>query len=72
MDRYEGIGCLLAIVLVVLFMIAGNFIAIWLWDMIMVAIFGLPALSFWQMFWLRVLMFFLIPHGSSVARRESN
>ena len=37
-----------------------------LWNALMPDLFGLPALTFWQTFGLKVLLFLLIPTGSSV------
>ena len=49
------------IIVITVFFIGFNFIAVWLWGAIAVAIFGLPALSFWQMLGLRVLMGLIFP-----------
>ena len=57
-------GCLLKI-LIVVFCIALSFaaagIGMWLWGAIMVPVFGLPALSYWQTFGLIWLIHILMP-----------
>lgn len=58
MDREELIATLVAIFLVLFGL---NFIAVWLWGILAVGIFGLPALSYWQMFGLRVLLGIILP-----------
>ena len=57
-------GCLtiigIILLIAVLFVIF-NAIAVWLWGIIAVGIFGLPALSFWQMFGLKILFDWILP-----------
>ena len=49
----------------------GGFIAWWLWGVIAVAVFGLPALTYWQIIGLIILLKILLP-GSSGVRKSSD
>lgn len=53
-------GLLLAAVLFVLYTAVG----LWLWNVIAVAVFGLPTLTFWQFYGLMWLCKFLFDHKS--------
>ena len=55
-------------IIAIVFFIGFNFIAVWLWGAIAVAVFGLPALNFWQMLGLRVLISLIFP--STIRRRD--
>lgn len=50
-------GCLMLVVLSLIYSIVGC----WLWGIIAVGIFNLPALSFWQFFGLQVLIRTFMP-----------
>lgn len=54
---------------IILFVIF-NAIAVWLWGIIAVGIFGLPALSFWQMFGLKILLGWIIPTSSGGSKKN--
>ena len=41
-------------------------IGLWLWGMVMVEVFGLPNLTFWQMYGLMWLVRLLIPNHSRI------
>lgn len=41
-------------------------IGLWLWGMVMVEVFGLPNLTFWQMYGLMWLIRLLIPNQSRI------
>lgn len=43
----------------ILILIADTLFSVWLWGVIAVGIFGLPALGFWQIIGLKVLISFL-------------
>ena len=58
--------CILALVLALL----GAWIGVALWSAIMVNIFGLPALTFWQFYGLMILLHILFPSGSNVRYRK--
>ena len=64
---FSDFGCLgwcLVVLLVIGLVWLDVWIACWLWGLIAVAIFGLPALSWWQMFGLIWLLRFIMPTGS--------
>lgn len=64
---FSDLGCFswcLIILLVIGLIWLDVQIACWLWGLIAVAIFGLPALSWWQMFGLIWLMRFIMPTSS--------
>ena len=57
------------IVILLSFLLVG--VATWLWSVIMVGIFGLPALTYWQMWGLQFLIWILIPTGKSISKGEN-
>lgn len=62
--KLESIGCLgcIALIIVIVALLVIYFAAeVWLWSAIAVAVFGLPALSFWQMIGLNILLWMLLP-----------
>lgn len=69
MMEKDWLGCLgLIMIYLVVFMII-NLFAWWLWGIVAVGYFALPALSFWQILVLRVLIYCIIPiRISSVIR----
>ena len=58
------IGCLTAIAVLILTILIGGWIGVWLWGAIMVEVFGLPALTIWQMWGLILLTHIIIPHST--------
>ena len=61
---WSDIGCfgwLLIFILVVALFFVEVWLACWLWGEIMVAIFGLPMLTKWQMFGLMILANLILP-----------
>lgn len=65
---YRNNGCLTAIGLVVIGLVLGiiyafaiSIIGVWLWNYAMVSMFGVPQITFWQMFALMVLVRLFIP-----------
>ena len=56
-------GCLIALLAIILLVVALFFVPLlelWLWGMVMIPVFGAPALTYWQMFalnWLCGLLF---------------
>lgn len=66
---YRNNGCLTAIGLVVIGLVLGiiyafviSIIGVWLWNYAMVSMFGVPQITFWQMFALMVLVrLFILP-----------
>lgn len=64
-DFLAGLGASLVVFIVIflsLFIYAA--IGCWLWGLIMVPVFGLPALGYWQMFGLMWLLRMLFGRGS--------
>lgn len=53
-----------AVLVIAILFIIFNAIAVWLWGIIAVGVFGLPALNFWQMLGLKLLLRWLIPMSS--------
>ena len=60
---YRNNGCLTAIGLAVMGLVLGiiysfviSIIGVWLWNYAMVSMFGVPEITFWQMFALMVLV----------------
>lgn len=69
MNKVEG-GCLifcmaLSVVICIYFGLVG--IATWLWGLIVVPVFSLPALGYWQMFGLSWLINFLFKGTSLIS-----
>ena len=65
---YRNNGCLTAIGLAVMGLVLGiiysfviSIIGVWLWNYAMVSMFGVPEITFWQMFALMVLVRLFIP-----------
>lgn len=64
MDLLDSKSCsliIIAFLLIIAIAIGINFFAVWLWGVIAVGIFGLPALGFWSMFGLRFLLSIILP-----------
>ena len=69
----DWLGCLGLIMIYLIVFVLTNFLAWWLWGIVAVGYFALPALSFWQIFALRALLYFIAPVGiSSVTRSNDN
>lgn len=64
------IGCLTAIALMILSILIGGWVALWLWEDIMVAVFELPMLNIWQMWGLICLAHIIIPHSTTTTINE--
>ena len=58
-------GCFVAFIVIFLSLFIYAAIGCWLWGLIMVPVFGLPALGYWQMFGLMWLLRLLFGRGSS-------
>lgn len=69
MKDLSGLELFLAILLVIGFLFGIACIevgiATWLWGIIAVEIFGLPALTFWEMFALRFLIWLIFPTSTA-------
>ena len=60
MDSESCLIALLAIILVAVILFFVPWLELWLWGVVMVPVFGAPALTYWQMFalnWLCGLLF---------------
>ena len=60
MDSEGCLIALLAIILVVVILFFVTWLELWLWGVVMIPVFGAPALTYWQMFalnWLCGLLF---------------
>ena len=49
------IGCLTAIVVLIVICFLGAAIGMWLWNAIMVPVFAMPVLGYWQMYGIMIL-----------------
>lgn len=56
------------IALVLLLIVAA--VGVWLWGLIAVNIFGLPALTYWQFYGLLILLRILLPYNNSNKNKE--
>lgn len=68
----DWLGCLGLIMIYLIVFVLTNFLAWWLWGIVAVGYFALPALSFWQMLGLRVMCYFIIPTRLSATTRSYN
>ena len=76
---YRNNGCLTAIGLVVIGLVLGiiyafviSIIGVWLWNYAMVSMFGVPQITFWQMFALMVLVRLFIPPRINYNKENKN
>lgn len=58
-------GCLVVFIVIFLSLFIYAAIGCWLWGLIMVPVFGLPALGYWQMFGLMCLLRMLFGRSGS-------
>ena len=61
MDRDDIVYFVVWVILYAILFTLFNFLAVWLWEVIAVGIFGLPVLGFWQMSGLRLLIGIILP-----------
>lgn len=66
----DGLSYLGLIMIYVIALVITNLLAWWLWGIVAVGYFALPALSFWQIFALRALLYFIAPVGISTITRS--
>ena len=64
-------GTILGIILVLVFGLLFAWIGVWLWGIIAVGVFGLPALTFWQFYGLIILMRILFPVSTTTGKKEN-
>lgn len=69
---YKDEGCATAIfafigivALMAILYLLQSAIALWLWNIIVIPVFGAPALTYWQMYGLMWLARLIIPHSST-------
>lgn len=68
---WEDLGAAIVILLFALVLaLFGAWIGIALWSAIMVKVFGLPALTFWQFYGLMILLHILLPGRGVRAKKE--
>ena len=66
MSKFKIFGTIIGIIIcIVIFAFVGAWIGLLLWGAIAVAVFGLPALTFWQFLGMMILIYILIPAGKS-------
>ena len=58
-------GCVLAIFIIVLTVILYAAIGMWLWNLILVPLFGAPIIGYWQMYGIMILARMIFGRGSS-------
>lgn len=66
----DWLGCLGLIMIYLVAFVITNFLAWWWWGIVAVGYFALPALSFWQMFGFRAMLYFIIPIRLSAITRS--
>lgn len=68
---WEQIGAAIVILLFALVLaLLGTWIGVALWGAIMVKVFGLPALTFWQFYGLIILLHILLPGRGVRTKKE--
>jgi len=68
---WEDVGAVIVILLVALILaLLGAWIGVALWGAIMVKVFGLPALTFWQFYGLMILLHILLPGRGVRTKKE--
>lgn len=68
---WEDLGVAIVVLLVALVLaLLGAWIGVALWSAIMVKVFGLPALTFWQFYGLMILLHILLPGRGVRAKKE--
>ena len=69
--NWEDVGvAIAAFVLALLLALVGAWIGVSLWGAIMVNVFGLPALTFWQFYGLMILLHILLPGRGVRTKKE--
>ncbi len=68
---WEQVGAVIIMLLFALVLaLLGAWIGVALWSVIMVKVFGLPALTFWQFYGLIVLLHILLPGRGMRVKKE--
>jgi hypothetical protein len=58
-------GCILAIFIIILTIILYAAIGMWIWNLILVPLFGAPVIGYWQMYGIMILARMIFGRGSS-------
>ena len=66
MDNEGCLIALLAVILLVVMLFFVPWLELWLWGMVMIPVFGTPALTYWQMFALNLLCGLLFRRGGNI------
>jgi hypothetical protein len=70
-DIYELIAIIVGtIALLAIYIFAGAWIALWLWNVIAIPVFGAPALTYWQMCGLIWLIDVLFPSQTITTKKN--
>lgn len=69
-DSTDFLAFLIIIGIVIVLLLVEAIVGVWLWGVIMVGIFGLPALTFWQFYGLIVLLHILLPSPISTKKKD--
>lgn len=68
---WEQVGAVIVMLLLALVLaLLGSWIGVALWSAIMVKVFGLPALTFWQFYGLIILLHILLPGRGVRVKKE--
>ena len=68
---WEDVGIAIVVLIIALLLaLVGAWIGVALWGAIMVKVFGLPALTFWQFYGLMILLHILLPGRGVRTKKE--
>jgi len=68
---WEAVGIAIGVIVISLILaLFGAWIGMLLWGAIMVNIFGLPALTFWQFYGLMILLHILLPGARITTKKD--
>ena len=66
---FAAIGAIfVAIIVALLFGFIGAAIALWLWNVIAIPVFGAPVITYWQMYGLMILIRLILPTSTSTKK----
>ena len=63
-------GCVLAIFVIMLIVILYAAIGMWLWNLILVPLFGAPIIGYWQMYGIMILARMIFGRGSGSSSND--
>lgn len=70
-NNFEEFGFILGFLILLLafgLFCLSSALAMVIWNWVGVTVLSLPAVGFWDVFWIKVLLLFLIPSGSSSSK----